>query len=76
MLSTVFVLAYAGIALMSMRMTFKEYQTNLSQANISRGRMGLLTGILACLLWPVVAFFLLLMLNLTAPSVNRVNQTI
>ena len=81
MLSTVFVLAYAGIALMSMRMTFKEYQTNLSQANlsqanISRGRLGLLTGILACLLWPVVAFFLLLMLNLTAPSVNRVNQTI
>ena len=76
MLSTVFVLAYAGIALMSMRMTFKEYQANLSQANISGGRLGLLTGILACLLWPVVAFFLLLMLNLTAPSVNRVNQTI
>ena len=76
MLLTVFVLAYASIALMSMRMTFKEYQTNLSQTNLSQDRLGLLTGILACLLWPVVAFFLLLMLNLTAPSVNRVNQTI
>lgn len=61
MLSTVFVLAYACIAALSLRMTLKEYQ-----ANRSGDRLGLLTGILACLFWPVVAVFMLLMLNLTA----------
>ena len=70
MFSTIFVLAYAGIAVMSMRMTLKEYQ-----ANVSQDRLGLLTGILACLLWPVVAFFLLLMLNLTAAPANRFKPT-
>ena len=71
MLLTVFVLTYACIAVMSMRMTIKEYQ-----ANPSGDRLGLLTGILACLLWPVAAFFLLLMLNLTTTPANQFKQTI
>lgn len=71
MLLTLFVLTYAAIAVMSMRMTFKEYQ-----ANPSGDRLGLLMGLLGCMLWPVVAVFLLLMLNLTTASTNRFKQTI
>lgn len=70
MLSTVFVLVYVSIAGLSMRMTLKEYQ-----AQHSGGRLGLLTGILACLFWPVMAFFLLLMLNLTATPAQRFEPT-
>ena len=71
MFSTLFFLAYAGIAVLSMRMTFKEYRFNRSS-----DRLGLLTGILACMLWPVVAFFLLLVLNLTTTPANQFKQTI
>ena len=71
MLSTIFVLVYAGIAAMSLRMTLKEYQ-----ANPSGDRLGLLTGILVCMCWPIMVFFMLLMLNLTAKPASRVKQTI
>ena len=71
MFLTLFVLTYASIAVMSMRMTLKEYQ-----ANPSGDRLGILIGILACLAWPVVAVFLLLMLNLTASPTSRLKQTI
>lgn len=71
MLSTLVVLAYACIAVLAMRMTFREYQ-----ANQTGDRWGLLSGLLACLCWPVVAFFLLLMLNLNTAPAKQFKQTI
>lgn len=71
MLSTVFVLAYACIAALSLRMTLKEYQSNRAV-----DRVGLVTGIMACLLWPAVAVFMLLMVNLTATPARQFKQPI
>ena len=70
MLATFFVLAYVSIAVMSMRMTLREYQ-----ATRSGDIPGLVMGALACLFWPIAAFFLLLMLNLTTSPAPGWKQT-
>ena len=63
---TIMTLVYLGIALISMWMTLKEYQ-----ASGSRDLIGLGLGACACLVWPVAALLVLILVNFSAKPVHR-----
>lgn len=65
LLWTVMTVVYLGIALISMWMTLKEHQ-----ASGSRDLIGLSLGSCACLVWPVAALFVLILVNVTAKPVH------
>lgn len=68
---TFFVLAYVGIAVLSIVMTVKEHQ-----AGNPHDLVGLIAGGLACLFWPVAAVLLFLAVSLRADTADQAQHTI
>lgn len=68
---TVLIVAYLGIAMISTWMTLNEHQ-----ASGSRDLIGLALGVGACLVWPVAALWLLILVKLTAKPVHQASQTV